>query len=757
MSAVTSDTVDEMARHRLRLLTGEDDASFRTGQLEAIRDVVVDRARVLCVQRTGWGKSAVYFVATGLLREAGAGPTLIVSPLLALMRNQIAAAERLGLRAHTINSTNREEWDDVRARLADDTIDLLLISPERLNNPRFRETMLPLFAASVGLLVIDEAHCISDWGHDFRPDYRRVKDMLDALAPGVAVLGTTATANDRVVGDVIEQLAAPDGEPMRSYRGALARTSLRLEVLELPRPAERLAWLVEHLPALSGSGIVYTLTKRDAEQVAGFLTANGISALAYSGEQASDQRVATEERLLRNEVKAVVATSALGMGYDKSDLAFVVHYQAPGSVVSYYQQVGRAGRGVAHADVVLLRGGEDRRIQDFFIEQAFPERERVASVLGELDGAGEEGRTTRELMAVVNLGMGRIEAMLKILDVEGAVRRNGTRWQSVAGAQWTYDEERYARVTALRREEQQAMAAFGADGRCLMRRLQEELDDPDAEDCGRCSVCTAPRFAEPPDALLVESAERHLRSRPVDVEVKKMAPDATGAMRKIPEDVRTEPGWALARIGDGGWWPAVERGLRSGALEHDVLVGLADVLRGAHVPVAWVTTVPSSRLGQLMTQLGERLAAELGVPYADLVRRVQDRAAPARHGQRRPASRERPRGLRGPRYAAARHRSAAGRSAQLGLDARDGRRSASPRRSRARHPARALDVDVNARRATSAGGLCWLSLLTDLVKRCLGDGCGSKCWDGDTREERHDACDDRAGTQGRTITDRWNP
>jgi ATP-dependent DNA helicase RecQ len=623
--SVTSETLAGIALERLRALTGEDRSRFRPGQLEAIRDVVVDRARVLCVQRTGWGKSALYFVATALLREAGAGPTLIVSPLLALMRNQIAAAQRLGLRAHTINSTNREEWDDVRDRLAADTIDLLLISPERLNNPRFREGMLPLFAASVGLLVIDEAHCISDWGHDFRPDYRRVKDMLDALAPGVAVLGTTATANDRVVGDVLEQLAAPGGEPLRSYRGPLARTSLRLEVLDLPRPAERLAWLVHHLPKLPGSGIVYTLTKRDADQVATFLAANGISSLAYNGEQDTEERVATEERLLHNEVKAVVATSALGMGYDKADLTFVVHYQAPGSVVSYYQQVGRAGRGVEHADVILLRGGEDRRIQDFFIEQAFPERERVAAVLAELEAAGEEGRTTRELMAVINLGMGRIEAMLKILDVEGAIHRNGTRWQSIRGAGWTYDAERYRRVTALRRAEQNAMAAFGADGRCLMRALQEELDDPDAKDCGRCSVCTAPRFAQPPDLALIELARRHLRARPVELEAKKMAPDATGKMRTIPEHVRMEPGWALARFGDGGWWPAVERGLRDGSFEHDLVVGLADVLRGASTPVDWVTTVPSTRLGDVTSRLAGRLATELGVPHVELMTRTEDR------------------------------------------------------------------------------------------------------------------------------------
>ena len=620
-----SQTFTADALLRLRSLTGDPASEFRDGQLEAIRDVVVDRARVLCVQRTGWGKSAVYFVATALLREAGAGPTLIVSPLLALMRNQIAAAQRLGLRAHTVNSTNRDEWDTVRDQLAEGTIDLLLISPERLNNPRFRDEMLPLFAASVGLLVIDEAHCISDWGHDFRPDYRRVRDMLDALPAGVAVLGTTATANDRVVADVLDQLAVSDGEPLRAYRGPLARESLRLEVVSLARPAERLAWLVEHLPALPGSGIVYTLTKRDADQVAEFLDANGIPARAYSGEMDTEARISTEDRLQRNELKAVVATSALGMGYDKSDLTFVVHYQAPGSVISYYQQVGRAGRGVEHADIVLLRGAEDRRIQDFFIEQAFPDRERVTAVLAELETAGEAGRTTRELMSFVNLGMGRLEAMLKILDVEGAVRREGTRWILCAGSGWSYDAERYTQITALRRAEQAAMAAFGADGRCLMRALQEELDDPGAEDCGRCSVCTAPRFAGPPDPGLVERAGRHLRSRPIELEVKKMAPDETGTMRKIRDEVRIDSGWALARFGDGGWWPAIERGLRDGAIDDEVLAALVDVVRASGVPVAWVTAVPSRSLGGVLVALAERLAAALTIEPVALLARTEAR------------------------------------------------------------------------------------------------------------------------------------
>src|SRR4051812_9283321 len=371
-SEMPTATLRSDAEALLRELAGPE-AAFREHQLEAVTDLVAERRRVLCVQRTGWGKSAVYFLATALLRRSGAGPTVLISPLLALMRNQIAAAERLGIRAVTVNSTNRDDWDAVRAQLDADAVDLLLISPERLNNPQFRETMLPLFIERVGLLVVDEAHCVSDWGHDFRPDYRRIQDVLAALPADVAVLGTTATANDRVVADVGEQFKiGSDAEHLVVYRGPLARASLRLEVVKLPSAADRLAWLSTWLPQLPGSGIVYCLTKRDTETVAEWLNSQGVSAVAYSGEVSDDERVEAERRLLGNEVKAVVATSALGMGYDKPDLGYVVHYQAPSSAIAYYQQVGRAGRAVDEAHVVLLRGHEDRRIQDFFIETAFP-------------------------------------------------------------------------------------------------------------------------------------------------------------------------------------------------------------------------------------------------------------------------------------------------------------------------------------------------------------------------------------------------
>ncbi len=623
MTVTTAATaIDDRAAELLRELAGPN-AAFREHQLEAVRDLVVDRARVLCVQRTGWGKSAVYFLSTVLGREAGAGPTLIVSPLLALMRNQIAAAERIGIRAHTINSTNRDAWAEVRDLLAEDAVDVLLISPERLNNPQFRAEMMPLFAERVGLLVIDEAHCISDWGHDFRPDYRRIADMLERLPEGVPVLCTTATANDRVVGDVEEQLSIGRAASLRTYRGPLGRTSLRFEVVDLPGQADRLAWLAQNLPDLPGSGIVYTLTKRDSEMVAEWLSGHGVAAEAYSGDSATEDRVAVEERLLRNDLKAVVATSALGMGYDKPDLGFVVHYQAPGSVIAYYQQVGRAGRAIEHAEVVLLRGREDRRIQDFFIEQAFPRRELVDRVLARL-GEGD-GATTQALMAEVNLGKGRVEAMLKVLDVEGAVARDGTRWLAQPDSDWHYDAERYERITALRRREQAAMAQLGADGRCLMRALQEELDDPAPEDCGRCSVCAGPRHDGPLDPELVREASLHLRSRPLVLEVKKMAPDAEGAMRKIPEAVRAEEGRALARLGDGGWDPLVQAGRQAGSFDEQLVAAATEVVKGWGIGPQWIAAIPSLRTGELVPGFARALAERLGIAYVDVLERVADR------------------------------------------------------------------------------------------------------------------------------------
>src|SRR5215471_472126 len=440
-------TVDrEAAEEILRKLAGAD-ARLRDDQWTAIEALVEQRRRVLLVQRTGFGKSAVYFVATALLRAAGAGPTVIVSPLLALMRNQIAAAGRAGIRARTVNSANVEEWNEVYAEVRAGAVDVLLVSPERLNNPDFRDQVLPRLAASAGLVVVDEAHCISDWGHDFRPDYRRLRTLLRELPADIPVLAPTATANARVTHDVAEQLGL-GGVDVEVLRGSLDRESLRLSVLRLPSNAHRLAWLADHLGELPGSGIVYALTVAATQQVAEHLRGRGYPVVAYSGQTDGDERERIEDDLLANRVKAVVATSALGMGFDKADLGFVVHLGAPQSPVAYYQQVGRAGRGVESAEVLLLPGREDRDIWAYFGSLAFPAERVVRAALGALAAAGKP-LSTAELETRVDLTRTRLEVMLKVLDVDGAVRRVRGGWEAT-GRPWEYDAARYAAVAEAR-------------------------------------------------------------------------------------------------------------------------------------------------------------------------------------------------------------------------------------------------------------------------------------------------------------------
>ena len=470
-------------------LTGCEDAVFRNGQNEAIEALVVHHRRALVVQRTGWGKSAVYFIAALLQRRAGAGPALIISPLLALMRNQVEAAERAGVRAATINSSNVTDWEEIAEALEQDLLDVLLVSPERLVNPRFRDTQLPHLLARAGLVVIDEAHCISDWGHDFRPDYRRIRSLIRELPDRVAVLATTAAANQRVVTDVAEQLAV-GGHEVFTLRGALARDSLRLGVLELGSSARRLAWLVEHLGSLPGSGIVYCLTVANAEDTAAALAAAGHRVLPYTGRTDLPERVAAEQALLANEVKALVATSALGMGFDKPDLGFVVHLGAPSSPVTYYQQVGRAGRATNSADVLLLPGSEDQEIWRYFATKAMPTRQRAASVLEAL-AASDVPLSVPALESRVELRRGALELLLKVLAVDGAVENRAGGW-ALTGVDWIYDEERYARIAAARVAEQQTMLEYETLGhsQCRMEFLTAVLDDPHSRPCGRCDTCT---------------------------------------------------------------------------------------------------------------------------------------------------------------------------------------------------------------------------------------------------------------------------
>jgi ATP-dependent DNA helicase RecQ len=623
--------VREQAEQHLRALAGPD-ARLRDDQWTAIDALVTGRRRALVVQRTGWGKSAVYFVATALLRAQGAGPTVIVSPLLALMRNQVTAAERAGISAVTVNSSNVEQWQEVYADVERGAVDVLLVSPERLNNPGFRDAVLPRLAATAGLVVVDEAHCISDWGHDFRPDYRRIRTLLAELPPGTPVLATTATANERVTADVAEQL----GTDTLVLRGTLDRESLHLNVLELPSAAHRLAWLADHLDDLPGSGIVYTLTVAATDEVASFLRSRGIPTAAYSGRTDDAERRAAEDDLLNNRVKALVATSALGMGFDKPDLGFVVHLGAPPSPIAYYQQVGRAGRGVDRAEVLLLPGAEDEAIWRYFASLAFPPQEQVERTLEVL---GDKPLSTAALEAQVDLRRTRLETMLKVLDVDGAVKRVQGGWTST-GQAWTYDAERYARVAADRSAEQQAMREYARTDGCRMEFLRRQLDDPEAAPCGRCDRCTGRTL--PTEVPSLAAAQAALGRPGVEVEPRRMWPTAVGELGlsgKIPADLQAHSGRALGRLSDVGWGTRL-RELFAGPdvdVPEDVLRAVVQVLAGWgwEERPAGVVAVPSRTRPRLVTSLAARLSDLGRLPLLGTLQRTNDlRAGGSNSAQR---------------------------------------------------------------------------------------------------------------------------
>jgi len=619
--------MQRLALDLLRQALANPDAEFRDGQWQAISALVERRARLLVVQRTGWGKSLIYFVATKLLREQGAGCTILVSPLLALMRNQIAAARNIGVRAETINSSNQADWARIEAALHRNEIDILLVSPERLANDDFVGRCLLPVASRVGLFVVDEAHCISDWGHDFRPDYRRIVRILKALPRNIPILATTATANDRVVEDVVAQL----GADMEVQRGPLARASLSLQNIYLTSQAERMAWLAHQLPNLPGSGIVYTLTVRDSERLAEWLRSQGIDAEPYNGAMEAERREVLENRLLNNEVKALVATVALGMGFDKPDLGFVIHFQRPGSVVHYYQQVGRAGRAVDSAYGVLLNGEEDDLIAEYFIRTAFPPAQSVDELLAAMRAAGGP-LSVPKLQQSLNLSYGMIEKISKFLLLESPAPIQKTASGYVLNpVRWQMPRDRIERITNLRRQEQERMRAYMTTESCLMQFLAEELNDPDTAPCGKCENCTGDVVSKDYPADLVRAAEDFLGRLEIRIVPRKMWPAglANSEMkgRIAPADQSSE-GRALCRWGDPGLGELVRQGKRWGEhFDEELVRASARTIKdrwNPDPPPDWITCVLSRRHPTLVPEFAGRLARALGIPFVDCIRKIND-------------------------------------------------------------------------------------------------------------------------------------
>ena len=622
MDGSTQVDLKTLALQKLRALVQNPDAQFHDGQYEAISALVAQRRRALVVQRTGWGKSAVYFIASLLLREQGYGPTLIVSPLLALMRDQVAAAERAGVRAAAINSANVLEWREILEKLQRNELDVLLVSPERLNNPSFREQQLPMLMQRLGLLVIDEAHCISDWGHDFRPDYRRIRDLIARLPQGLPVLATTATANSRVVQDVAEQLAGGT-EEVFTLRGTLARDSLRLGVLRLASPRMQLAWLLSHIEDFKGSGIIYTLTVSGAEDIARLLKDAGHEVAAYTGRTDLEERERLEQALKNNEVKALIATSALGMGFDKPDLGFVLHVGAPSSPVAYYQQVGRAGRGSVNADVLLLPGPDDSEIWEYFATSSMPDQERATQVLEALAKA-DGAMSVPALESAVNLRRSPLELLLKVLAVDGAVERVAGGWMRT-DMPWTYDADRYKRVAQSRVHEQNLMVSYENTRGCRMQFLTDALDDPQSAPCGRCDNCAGVWFDDhiPDDSK--DSAQAALGRVGVPIEPRKLYPSGLDRLGyalkgKIPVDEQVAMGRALARLTDLGWGNRLRQIFADPAdnpIDKAMFEACIKVLaewNWEERPVG-VVAMPSNKRPQLITSLAQGLAEEGRLRY----------------------------------------------------------------------------------------------------------------------------------------------
>ncbi|MGI0481697.1 RecQ family ATP-dependent DNA helicase [Geminocystis sp. CENA526] len=620
--------MQEIALSLLRKALNNPNAQFREGQWEAITKLIKTKSRLLVVQRTGWGKSLVYFLSTKLLRNQGAGVTLLISPLLALMRNQIEAAQRMGVKATTINSTNFDEWKKIEQKLLADEIDILLISPERLANEEFRNNILIPLSRKIGLFVVDEAHCISDWGHDFRPDYRRIVRILQALPPTIPILATTATANNRVIDDIKAQL----GSSLEIIRGNLTRKSLQLQNFQLHNPAERMAWLAENLPKIKGSGIIYTLTVRDAENVANWLVSQNINAQYYHSQLENNVRETLENQLLNNEIKALVATTALGMGFDKPDLAFVIHYQRPSSVVHYYQQVGRAGRAVSQAYGILLGGEEDDEIANFFIENAFPPIAHTQLVLDTLNQASN-GLSVYELQEKINLSHGKIDKVLKLLtlDSPSPITKQGSKWYATP-VNYYIDTQKIELLKQIRYQEQKQMQDYMNSQSCLMFFLASALDDQNPSFCGKCSLCLnqdlLPINYSP---LLLSEALKYLRRTDYKIEPRKRwalagAFPQYGFSGNIKTDLQAEEGRALCLWGDAGWGSLVKDGkYKTGYFDEQLVDATVEMIkRWQPKPLpGWITCVPSLKRTELVPNFAQRVADKLGIPFLPVVSKVK--------------------------------------------------------------------------------------------------------------------------------------
>lgn len=499
-------------------------SSFRPGQLEAM-EALLEKSSLLCIQPTGYGKSLLYQLPSCLL----GGVTLVISPLLALMRDQIdQLTHRFHIAAASINSDQTDaENEAARKGVLSGKIQILFTSPEQLDHiDRFQFLQdLP-----ISLLVIDEAHCISTWGHDFRPSYRQIFQFSQALKkarPELKILALTATADERVEKDIVAKLSSKE-EEVSVWREKMDRPNIHLSVFPANGIGEKLSLCQTLLGQLQGHGLIYCATRENSELVAEYLGNQGLSIIAYHAGLESEEKRAIQAAFSQNVYRAIAATTALGMGIDKKDLRFVIHFDIPGSITAYYQEVGRAGRDGERAEGILLYDPADRKVQEYFIDSALPTEADFAMVLDTVRSADALPNLTY-IKRITGLHPTRVTVVLAEL-----LEQNFLKKKSAGGKQvYAIDQEggrldlsRYTTQLQVKNEELNKIISYAEQREeCLMARLRWSLGDPEATVCGRCDAC---QKRAPPTASDSAAALSWLSMRPVPIAGMKTHAISTG-------------------------------------------------------------------------------------------------------------------------------------------------------------------------------------------------------------------------------------
>ncbi len=594
-----------------------DNARFREGQYEAI-EATLTKKRTLVVQRTGWGKSLVYFICAKLIREDSGGVALVVSPLLSLMDNQMSAAVAMGLRCEMLNGSTKDRRVEILSKMEMGEVDLVLVTPETL----FAEGVFERITGKIkiGLFVVDEAHCISDWGHDFRMEYSRLSMVVRGLPSSVPVLATTATANDRVVCDLERQL----GTGVYVSRGPLSRDSLYIQVLNMTDKVSRYAWILENVPKFTGSGIIYCLTRADCEHLSDFLRQNGIDAEAYYSRMGKeDENRETLERFYNDEIKVLVATVKLGMGYDKGNIAFIIHYQSPANIVSYYQQIGRAGRNIPRANIFLMSGKEDEDIVNHFIDTAFPTKEESEGVIHLLKEEGD--LSLYQLYARLNLRFDRVSKAIEFLLQGGYIEKSG-RYYTLTSSPFIYNSEYYGAITEIRRSEWRQMRMLSKESGCYLRFIVSSLDDGEARNCGHCANCSGKEFGEEVSLSSLESASNYINASILTIEPRKK-----WSLYRFEGDIGAKKiegtalrGISLSRFGDPGYGRMVKDSIDAGYRFPSVLIGRACELLLPIIKEEGIThlcAVPPIE-GDRIELFAKELASALKIEYFSPLKRT---------------------------------------------------------------------------------------------------------------------------------------